>query len=265
MLAREGRDGAVARRPPLPATPRWAARGHRRPARRRRRVADGMPPCQHDARGVPRGGRSERGAAFLPSAARLRRGRRLEAQTRGRWCVTRLPGPACQVPACQVPGASVGCAQGAPKGGRTAPAAPRVRRRLYAARELLELRLLAAALDAVSTALRLEHPTLGHARRAHRPAYAARRPPSARPDPLAPRRHLGGSKLCAFQAVSARSSRHALRSPALPGSAPRTPSSGTAPTRRAVRGRARDRSSNPLSRSRSGMRATSGWRRACSS
>ncbi|AUX23356.1 uncharacterized protein SOCEGT47_084080 [Sorangium cellulosum] len=37
---------------------------------------------------------------------------------------------------------------------------PSVRRRLYAARELLELRLLSAALDAVSTALRLEHPTL---------------------------------------------------------------------------------------------------------
>ncbi|XYH97191.1 hypothetical protein ACMHYB_57095 [Sorangium sp. So ce1128] len=37
---------------------------------------------------------------------------------------------------------------------------PSVRRRLYAARELLELRLLVAALDAVSTALRLEHPTV---------------------------------------------------------------------------------------------------------
>lgn len=37
---------------------------------------------------------------------------------------------------------------------------PSIRRRLYAARELLELRLLAAALDAASTALRLEHPTL---------------------------------------------------------------------------------------------------------
>lgn len=37
---------------------------------------------------------------------------------------------------------------------------PSVRRQLYAARELLELRLLVAALDAVSTALRLEHPTV---------------------------------------------------------------------------------------------------------
>ena len=37
---------------------------------------------------------------------------------------------------------------------------PSVRRQLYSARELLELRLLVAALDAVSTALRLEHPTL---------------------------------------------------------------------------------------------------------
>lgn len=37
---------------------------------------------------------------------------------------------------------------------------PSVRRRLYAARELLELRLLIAALDAVSTALRLEHPSV---------------------------------------------------------------------------------------------------------
>lgn len=37
---------------------------------------------------------------------------------------------------------------------------PAVRQKLYAARELLELRLLSAALDAVSTALRLEHPTL---------------------------------------------------------------------------------------------------------
>jgi len=37
---------------------------------------------------------------------------------------------------------------------------PTVRQKLYAARELLELRLLAAALDAVSTALRLEHPTV---------------------------------------------------------------------------------------------------------
>jgi hypothetical protein len=37
---------------------------------------------------------------------------------------------------------------------------PSVRQKLYAARELLELRLLVAALDAVSTALRLEHPTI---------------------------------------------------------------------------------------------------------
>jgi hypothetical protein len=37
---------------------------------------------------------------------------------------------------------------------------PAVRQKLYAARELLELRLLSAALDAVSTALRLEHPTV---------------------------------------------------------------------------------------------------------
>ena len=37
---------------------------------------------------------------------------------------------------------------------------PAVRQKLYAARELLELRLLTAALDAVSTALRLEHPTV---------------------------------------------------------------------------------------------------------
>ena len=37
---------------------------------------------------------------------------------------------------------------------------PSVRRSLYAARELLELRLLVAALDAVSTALRLEHPSV---------------------------------------------------------------------------------------------------------
>jgi hypothetical protein len=37
---------------------------------------------------------------------------------------------------------------------------PQVRRELLAARELLEVRLLAAALDAVMTALRLEHPTL---------------------------------------------------------------------------------------------------------
>lgn len=37
---------------------------------------------------------------------------------------------------------------------------PSVRRTLYAARELLELRLLGAALDAVSTALRLEHPSV---------------------------------------------------------------------------------------------------------
>jgi hypothetical protein len=35
---------------------------------------------------------------------------------------------------------------------------PSVRRKLYAARELLELRLLLSALDAASTALRLEHP-----------------------------------------------------------------------------------------------------------
>jgi hypothetical protein len=37
---------------------------------------------------------------------------------------------------------------------------PSVRRQLYSARELLELRLLVAALDAVSIALRLEHPTV---------------------------------------------------------------------------------------------------------
>jgi hypothetical protein len=37
---------------------------------------------------------------------------------------------------------------------------PAVRRQLYAARELLEIRLLVAALDAVSMALRLEHPTV---------------------------------------------------------------------------------------------------------
>jgi len=37
---------------------------------------------------------------------------------------------------------------------------PSRRRQLYAARELLELRLLAVALDALVTALRLEHPTL---------------------------------------------------------------------------------------------------------
>ena len=37
---------------------------------------------------------------------------------------------------------------------------PALRRELYAARELIELRLLTAALDAVVTALRLEHPTL---------------------------------------------------------------------------------------------------------
>jgi hypothetical protein len=37
---------------------------------------------------------------------------------------------------------------------------PSVRQKLYAARELLELRLLVAALDAVSTALQLEHPSL---------------------------------------------------------------------------------------------------------
>jgi hypothetical protein len=37
---------------------------------------------------------------------------------------------------------------------------PRVRRELLAARELVEVRLLAAALDALMTALRLEHPTL---------------------------------------------------------------------------------------------------------
>ena len=37
---------------------------------------------------------------------------------------------------------------------------PSVRCQLYAARELLELRLLVAALDAVSIALRLEHPTV---------------------------------------------------------------------------------------------------------
>ena len=37
---------------------------------------------------------------------------------------------------------------------------PALRRDLYAARELLELRLLTAALAAVVTALRLEYPTL---------------------------------------------------------------------------------------------------------
>ena len=37
---------------------------------------------------------------------------------------------------------------------------PSVRRKLYAARELVELRLLIAALDAAATALRLEHPTV---------------------------------------------------------------------------------------------------------
>jgi hypothetical protein len=37
---------------------------------------------------------------------------------------------------------------------------PGLRRELYAARELLELRLLTAALAAVVTALRFEHPTL---------------------------------------------------------------------------------------------------------
>lgn len=37
---------------------------------------------------------------------------------------------------------------------------PSVRRRLYAARELVELRLLVATLDAVATALRLEHPSV---------------------------------------------------------------------------------------------------------
>ena len=37
---------------------------------------------------------------------------------------------------------------------------PKLRRELLAARELVEVRLLAAALDAVITALRLEHPTL---------------------------------------------------------------------------------------------------------
>jgi hypothetical protein len=37
---------------------------------------------------------------------------------------------------------------------------PAVRRQLHAARELLEIRLLHAALDAVSIALRLEHPSV---------------------------------------------------------------------------------------------------------
>jgi hypothetical protein len=37
---------------------------------------------------------------------------------------------------------------------------PAVRQKLYAARELLELRLLTAALDAASLALRLEHPSV---------------------------------------------------------------------------------------------------------
>ncbi len=37
---------------------------------------------------------------------------------------------------------------------------PTLRRQLYAARELIELRLLAVALDALVTALHLEHPTL---------------------------------------------------------------------------------------------------------
>lgn len=37
---------------------------------------------------------------------------------------------------------------------------PSVRRKLYAARELVELRLLVAALDATATALRLEHPAV---------------------------------------------------------------------------------------------------------
>lgn len=37
---------------------------------------------------------------------------------------------------------------------------PSVRRKLYAARELVELRLLVATLDAAATALRLEHPTI---------------------------------------------------------------------------------------------------------
>lgn len=37
---------------------------------------------------------------------------------------------------------------------------PSVRRSLYAARELLEIRLLVAALDVASTALRLEHPSV---------------------------------------------------------------------------------------------------------
>ena len=37
---------------------------------------------------------------------------------------------------------------------------PSVRQKLYAARELLELRLLLAALDAFSIALRLEHPSV---------------------------------------------------------------------------------------------------------
>jgi hypothetical protein len=40
------------------------------------------------------------------------------------------------------------------------PLSPSVRRKLYAARELVELRLLVAALDATATALRLEHPTV---------------------------------------------------------------------------------------------------------
>jgi hypothetical protein len=37
---------------------------------------------------------------------------------------------------------------------------PSLRRQLYEARELLELRFLVAALDAVSLALRLEYPTV---------------------------------------------------------------------------------------------------------
>jgi len=37
---------------------------------------------------------------------------------------------------------------------------PTLRRQLYAARELIELRLLAVALESLVTALRLEHPTL---------------------------------------------------------------------------------------------------------
>lgn len=37
---------------------------------------------------------------------------------------------------------------------------PSLRKKLYAARELLELRLLVAVLDAASTALRLEHPSV---------------------------------------------------------------------------------------------------------